>query len=94
MAAAFERIEVIAATHVLTIDEHLRHAAASAGFGRHCVAGRFIAIDGDEAARDAMATKTGGRRSVPQVFINGQHVGGCDDLYALERSGQLDGLLA
>ena len=52
------------------------------------------AIDGDEAARDQMATKTGGRRSVPQVFINGQHVGGCDDLYALERSGQLDGLLA
>lgn len=52
------------------------------------------AIDGDEPARDQMATKTGGRRSVPQVFINGQHVGGCDDLYALERSGQLDGLLA
>ena len=32
------------------------------------------AIDGDEQARDQMATKTGGRRSVPQVFINGQHV--------------------
>ena len=53
-----------------------------------------FAIDGDEAARSAMASKSGGRRSVPQVFINGQHVGGCDDLYALERSGQLDGLLA
>ena len=51
------------------------------------------AIDGDEAARTAMAAKSGGRRSVPQVFINGQHVGGCDDLHALERSGRLDPLL-
>jgi glutaredoxin 3 len=52
------------------------------------------AIDGDETARAAMAAISGGRRSVPQTFINGQHVGGCDDLHALERSGQLDGLLA
>jgi glutaredoxin 3 len=51
------------------------------------------AIDGDEAARAVMASKSGGRRSVPQTFINGQHVGGCDDLHALERSGQLDALL-
>ena len=51
------------------------------------------AIDGDEAARAEMAAKSGGRRSVPQTFINGQHVGGCDDLRALERSGQLDALL-
>ena len=53
-----------------------------------------FAIDGDEAARSAMANKSGGRRSVPQVFINGEHMGGCDELYGLERSGQLDGLLA
>lgn len=52
------------------------------------------AIDGDETARTAMAAKSDGRRSVPQTFINGHHVGGCDDLYALERSGELDGLLA
>lgn len=52
------------------------------------------AIDGDEAARTAMAAKSDGRRSVPQTFINGHHVGGCDDLYALERSAELDGLLA
>jgi len=52
------------------------------------------AIDGDEAARTAMAAKSDGRRSVPQTFINGHHVGGCDDLYALERSGELDALLA
>ena len=51
------------------------------------------AIDGDQAARWAMSEKAGGRTSVPQTFINGEHVGGCDDLYALERSGQLDALL-
>ncbi|MCP9849977.1 glutaredoxin 3 [Cyanobium sp. Morenito 9A2] len=52
------------------------------------------AIDGDSAARAAMAERAGGRRSVPQTFIDGTHVGGCDDLFALERSGQLDALLA
>ena len=51
------------------------------------------AIYGDQAARRAMSEKAGGRTSVPQTFINGEHVGGCDDLYALERSGQLDALL-
>jgi len=51
------------------------------------------AIDGDEAARTKMAERAGGRRSVPQIFINGQHIGGCDDLYNLERSGELERLL-
>ena len=51
------------------------------------------AIDGDQAARQAMSERAGGRTSVPQTFIDGQHVGGCDDLYALERSGRLDALL-
>jgi glutaredoxin 3 len=44
--------------------------------------------------RDAMTQRTGGRRSVPQIFINGEHVGGCDDLYALDTAGQLDPKLA
>ena len=60
---------------------------------RKGVAYTEFAIDGDAAAREEMAAKSGGRRSVPQTFINGQHVGGCDDLHALERSGQLDALL-
>ena len=52
------------------------------------------AIDGDEAARTAMAARgNDGRRSVPQIFIDDQHVGGCDALHALERSGRLDSLL-
>ncbi len=66
---------------------------AKALLDRKGVAYTEFAIDGDERARDAMAERAGGRRSVPQVFIDGQHVGGCDDLHALERSGQLDALL-
>ncbi|MBW4666284.1 MAG: glutaredoxin 3 [Cyanomargarita calcarea GSE-NOS-MK-12-04C] len=50
-------------------------------------------IDGDEAARAKMAERSNGRRSVPQIFINNQHMGGCDDLYDLDTKGQLDLLL-
>lgn len=50
-------------------------------------------IDGDEAARDKMATRANGRRSLPQIFINDKHIGGCDDLYALEFQDKLDPLL-
>ena len=50
-------------------------------------------IDGDGAARVRMAQRANGRRSVPQIFINNQHIGGCDDLYSLDRQGQLDPLL-
>jgi glutaredoxin 3 len=51
-------------------------------------------IDGDEAARAKMAERANGRRSVPQIFINNQHLGGCDDLYGLDSKGELDPLLA
>lgn len=51
-------------------------------------------IDGDEAARAQMAQRAHGRRSVPQIFIDNQHVGGCDDLYELEWQGKLDQMLA
>lgn len=51
-------------------------------------------IDGDGAARVKMADRANGRRTVPQIFINNHHVGGCDDLYALDRLGNLDPLLA
>jgi glutaredoxin 3 len=50
-------------------------------------------IDGDEAARATMAKRSNGRRSLPQIFINNNHVGGCDDLYALNAQGKLDPLL-
>jgi len=48
----------------------------------------------DAAARDEMLAKSGGARTVPQIFIGDTHVGGCDELYALEKSGKLDPLLA
>ena len=50
-------------------------------------------IDGDEQARDEMSERASGRRSLPQIFINDQHVGGCDDLYGLDQEGALDNLL-
>lgn len=50
-------------------------------------------IDGNGAARVKMAERAIGRRTMPQIFINNQPVGGCDDLYALDRQGQLDPLL-
>ncbi len=48
----------------------------------------------DADARAEMEEKSEGRRTVPQIFIGDKHVGGCDDLYALESQGQLDPLLA
>lgn len=51
-------------------------------------------VDGDEAARDEMAKLTiGNKRSVPQIFIDDNSIGGCDDLHALEASGELDKLV-
>ncbi len=44
--------------------------------------------------RDEMVKRAGGRTSVPQIFINGEHIGGSDDLHALDRAGQLDAKLA
>ncbi|MBV6623276.1 MAG: glutaredoxin 3 [Rivularia sp. (in: Bacteria)] len=50
-------------------------------------------IDGDAMARNAMAERANGGRTLPQIFINNQHVGGCDQLYQLDTQGQLDSLL-
>lgn len=52
-----------------------------------------IKVDNQPSKRAEM-TKLSGRTSVPQIFIGNTHVGGCDDLYALERQGQLDTLLS
>ena len=55
----------------------------------------FVEIDvrHDNAERVRMTARAGGRSSVPQIFIGKTHVGGCDDLYALEAQGGLDRLL-
>jgi len=52
-----------------------------------------INAPGGSDARAQSMTRSG-RSSVPQIFIDGQHIGGCDDLVALERAGKLDALLA
>lgn len=52
-----------------------------------------INIEEVDGARDVMIERSGGRMTVPQIFIHGKHVGGSDDLYALEAQGQLDALL-
>jgi glutaredoxin 3 len=52
------------------------------------------AIDGDDVARNKMADRANGRRSLPQIFINDAHIGGCDDIHALDATGKLDVLLA
>ena len=54
---------------------------------------REIRIDTGPAARTAMLERSGGRRTVPQIFINGTHVGGFDDLAQADRSGTLAKLL-
>ena len=46
------------------------------------------------AERAEATRRSGGRTTVPQIFIGGQHIGGCDDLVALDRAGKLDPLLA
>jgi glutaredoxin 3 len=51
------------------------------------------AIDGDEEARYKMSERANGRRSVPQIFIDDRHIGGCDDIHELDDLGQLDPLL-
>ena len=50
-------------------------------------------IDGDEVAREEMSLRASGRRSLPQIFINDEGIGGCDDLYELEKENKLDDLL-
>ncbi|HET7197185.1 MAG TPA: glutaredoxin 3 [Burkholderiales bacterium] len=52
-----------------------------------------VRVDLEPARRAEMTRKAGGRRTVPQIWIAGRHIGGCDDLYELERRGELDALL-
>ncbi|MDZ7909338.1 MAG: glutaredoxin 3 [Gemmobacter sp.] len=53
-----------------------------------------IDVSRDPDLRMTMAERAGGRRSVPQIWIGGQHVGGSDDIHALDHQGKLDALLA
>ena len=75
----------------------------STGFCPYCVRAKMllkqknvdftdVRIDVDAHRRDEMEERSG-RTSVPQIFIDDFHVGGCDDLFALEQAGELDGKL-
>ena len=58
------------------------------------VAYREISVDLGGEVRQQMIQRAGGRTTVPQIFIGDRHIGGCDDLVALERAGKLDELIA
>lgn len=68
-------------------------ARAKALLDRKGVEYREIDVDRDPNLRQQMMQRAGGRRTVPQIFVDGRHVGGSDDLAALERAGELDALL-
>jgi glutaredoxin 3 len=53
-----------------------------------------ISVAWDPLGRRRMSQRADGRSTVPQIFIDDRHIGGCDDLYALDRAGELDALLA
>jgi glutaredoxin 3 len=68
-------------------------ARAKALLERKGVAYENIDVLEDPSRRDEMVERAGGRTSVPQIFIDGAHVGGSDELAALERAGRLDPML-
>lgn len=68
--------------------------AAKALLSRKGVSYEETDVGADPALRAAMTSRANGRYTVPQIFIGGQHVGGCDDLHALDAAGRLDALLA
>ena len=53
-----------------------------------------IAVDYGGTVREQMIERANGRTTVPQIFIGDRHIGGCDDLFELERAGRLDELIA
>ncbi len=67
--------------------------AAKQFLGRKGLAYEEIRVDLDPALRETMLARAAGRRTVPQIFINGTHVGGYDDLVAADREGRLDALI-
>lgn len=66
---------------------------AKALLNKKAVSFEEIDVSGNDDLRMKMMERAGGRKSVPQIFINDKHIGGCDDLYALDEAGNLDPLL-
>ena len=68
--------------------------AAKALLRRKGVTFTEIDVTGNRERREEMTSRADGRMTVPQIFIGSTHVGGCDELYALDQSGELDPLLS
>ena len=68
-------------------------ARAKSLLAKKGVAYHEIDVDGQPGRRAEMVRRAHGGRTVPQIFIDGEHVGGCDDLHALDRAGKLDAKL-
>lgn len=81
------RIEVFSSTFCPYCDR------AKALLKKKGVAFTEINLETEPDRREEMIARAGGRRTVPQIFISDRHVGGCDDLVALDRAGKLDPLL-
>jgi glutaredoxin 3 len=80
---------------VLYGDEYCAYcAAARMLFTKKGVQFEDVVVSRDPARFDEMQARSGGRRSIPQIFVGDVHVGGFDDLCALDKSGELDKLLA
>jgi glutaredoxin 3 len=88
-------------THMTTAPEVVIYTSGWCGYCSRArallehkgIAFREIRVDEDPAERQAMLARSGGRRTVPQIFVGERHIGGSEELYALERSGELDRLL-
>lgn len=84
----------MAATIIIYTRDYCPYCAdAKALLARKGTAFTEIDLTKDPTRRDEMVKRAGGRTSVPQIFIDGVHVGGCDDLYALDAAGKLAPLL-
>ena len=69
-------------------------SAAKSLLDRKSVAYVEVKVWDNPERKPEMVQRSGGRSTFPQIFIDGEHIGGCDDLMALEHSGKLDRLLA
>lgn len=85
---------VTAAVEIYTTQTCGYCRAAKSLLSRKSVSFREIDVSAGGTLRQTMVSRANGRTTVPQIFINDIHVGGCDDLYALEQDGKLDRLLA
>ncbi len=85
-------------THVVSVEIYTKTLCGYCWRARELLESKGIAfeeyvIDGGGPKREEMIQRAGGRTTVPQIFIDGRHVGGCTDLLALERDGALTELL-